>query len=114
VVHRHLDTCCRWRRRRCRQQAQHHPRPLHRRGAGGRACAGFGRYIGGGGTRPPGSMDGGAGRGGPPPLLAAPLVARTGTGFAAGAYARSPITRFLLSYLSFASWLAARGWRGRQ
>jgi len=37
-------------------------------------------------------MDGGAGRGGPPaPPFAVPLVARTGTGFEAGAYARSPI-----------------------
>jgi hypothetical protein len=54
-------------------------------------------------------MDGGAGRGGgPPPLLAAPLVARTGTGFAAGAYARSPILRAFYSR-SLLGWLGCSG-----
>jgi hypothetical protein len=52
-------------------------------------------------------MDGGAGRGGPPPPpFAVPLVARTGTGFAAGAYARSPIAPCsrLLRRLLVAAW----------
>jgi hypothetical protein len=50
-------------------------------------------------------MDGGAGRGGPtPPPFAVPLVARTGTGFTAGAYARSPIAPLALGFLG-------KGWR---